>query len=119
MSDIQRRMDDAGEAISQETEEIVDMIHALKQRVSIVEHQLQVVTQENANIEKELHYWRRIHNPKSPEPLQQENIGGANFRPILKPRLSPDKIKKGAISRYKPEHPLFTQGGYNAKSSQE
>lgn len=121
MSEIQQRMDEAGEAISEENEDLADMIHALTRRVSILEHQLQVVTEQNVNIEKELHYWRRIHNPRSPEPLQQENIGGANFRPILKSRPSSDKIsdrRTGAISRYKPEHPLFTQGEYNAKSSQ-
>ena len=111
MSDIQQRMDDAGEAISQETEEIVDMINALTHRISIVEHQLQVVTQQNVNIEKELNYWRSQKNPI--HPTQQKscpNIGTDNT-------MAAHRIKRIG-SNYKPSHPQITLGGYNAKSSQ-
>ena len=114
MSEIQQRMDDAGEAISQDIEEIVDMIHALTRRVSFVEHQLEIVTQENKNIaeenkniEKELDYWRRINNPRPP------NKVCANIQ-----SQAPGNIER-SNSHYKPSHPQITLGGYNAKSSRE
>lgn len=111
MSEIQKRLDEAGEAINEENEEIIDMIRELADRVYTLE-------QENKNIEKELIHWRILFNPPGPRPERN------TFRPLPNKSIPADnsiapKDYTRASSRYKPEHPLFNHEEYNAKSFQE
>ena len=112
MSEIQQRLDEAGEAISEENEEIVGMIRELADRVYTLE-------QENKNIERELIHWRKLYNPAVTLPNRNTFRPVTNNRPPITGSIAPQSDYSRASSRYKPEHPLFNQEGYNAKSSQE
>ena len=65
MSEIQQRLDEAGEAIAEENEEIIGMIRELADRVYALE-------QENKHIEKELINWRMLFNPRECDHKQNE-----------------------------------------------
>ena len=112
MSTIQQRLDEAGEAISEENEEIIGMIRELADRVYALE-------QENRNIEKELIHWRKLYNPAVTLPNRNTFRPVTINRPLITNSMAPQTDYNRTKSRYKPEHPLFNQEECNAKSSQE
>ena len=58
MSKLQQHLDETGEEIQEMHEDVLDLINVLTNRMDTIEYKLQVVTEENKNIEKELIHWR-------------------------------------------------------------